>query len=138
LQAWQTSEEIKSSCAMTCLGIANAGWRQQQQYHHAAATLARCMLPYPINRLARLLLFASPCPLTEIVDMLQPGQINNQQVEAAFSAFASVLAAADARRKQRNTVRQRAQRWWGCAMGTQHIVLLMLAGCGIGAFAGGA
>jgi hypothetical protein len=37
--------------------------------------------------------------------MLQPGQISNQQVEAAFQAFASILAAADERRKQRNTVR---------------------------------
>jgi hypothetical protein len=68
--------------------------------------------------------------LAEIVDMLQPGQINNQQVEAAFSAFASILAAADARRKQRNTVRQgHSEGGGGQWASTQYIISLMLAGC---------
>jgi hypothetical protein len=56
-------------------------------------------------------------PRAEIVDMLQPGQINNTQVEAAFQSFASILAAADARRKQRNTVRG------FCFVAVQHMQL---------------
>lgn len=60
-------------------------------------------------------------PPAEIVDMLQPGQINNTQVEAAFQSFASILAAADARRKQRNTVR------WSCQVIAQHIACSCLA-----------
>jgi hypothetical protein len=36
--------------------------------------------------------------------MLQPGQLSSAQVDAAFAAFTSILAAADKRRKQRSTV----------------------------------
>jgi hypothetical protein len=49
--------------------------------------------------------------------MLQPGQINNAQVKAAFEAFQSILAAADTRRKQRNTVSSRQ----GCRVGLRSL-----------------
>jgi hypothetical protein len=42
--------------------------------------------------------------LAEVVELVEPGMLNTAQVEGAFGAFSSILAAAESRRSERAKV----------------------------------